>query len=96
MDKRRDRYLIGDVDFYHVRNRNELRVLETLRSVLDKKPHIQLDAKGLLDVYAYALNQLMARYAQLGTIVLRDPIKSSHIRTAVEAALDKVESRPKN
>jgi len=90
MDRRRDKYLVAGVDLSDVRNRNETRVAEAMRLVLEECGNLKLDTEALQDVYACALNQLSARYVQSGTIILRDPVEPQEIREAVEGALQQV------
>ncbi len=91
-----DRYQVGRVDFFEVRNRNEARVVEKLREALAELGNPELPEKVLRDAYALALNQLPARYTQSGTIVLREPIRESHLREAVGKALSQVLAYPKS
>ena len=91
-----DRYQVGGVDFFEVRNRNEARVVEKLREALTELGNPELPEKVLRDAYALALNQLPARYTQSGTIVLREPIRESHLREAVAKALSQVLAYPKS
>lgn len=90
-----ERYHLGGLDFFNVRNRNETRVLEKLREALAELGNPELPEKVLRDAYALALNQLPSRYAQSGTIVLREPIRESHLREAVAKALSQVLAYPK-
>ena len=92
----RDKYKLGDVDFFNIRNRNEGRVLKVLHEYLQKKGSNSLiSAKDLQDIYALALNVLPPRYTQRGTIVLRDPVTKKTIYEAVEDAYDQIIKYPK-
>jgi len=91
----RDKYKLGDVDFFNIRNRNEGRVIKALPEFLQKKGNILLSEKDLQDIYALALNALPPRYTQRGTIVLLDPVSKRAILAAVEDAYDQVVMRPK-
>ncbi len=95
MSLKRERYLVADVDLYHVRNRNEKRVADVLRAELEGRGNPVLDRKSILDIFAYALNQLPARYSQSGTIVLRDPVRRETIQKAVKKAIAQVLDNPK-
>ncbi len=95
MANNEDRYRIGDVDFFDVRNRNEVRILEKLREALEELGNPDLPPKALRDAYALALNLLPSRYTQTGTIVLREPIRESHLREAAARALSQVLAHPK-
>jgi hypothetical protein len=53
------------------------------------------DPKDIQDIYALALNNLTPRYAQTGTIVLRDPVRDDQIVESVRNAFVRVMERPK-
>jgi hypothetical protein len=91
----RDKYKLGDLDFFNIRNRNEGRVIRTLSDFLQDKGNTLLSGKDLQDIYALALNALPPRYTQRGTIVLIDPVTKADIYAAVENAYDKVVESPK-
>jgi len=91
----RDKYKMGDVDFFNIRNRNEGRVIKALSEFLQKRGNLLLSNKDLQDIYALALNTLPPRYTQRGTIVLADPLAKQAVYAAVEDAYDKVLARPK-
>ena len=95
MNSQNDKYLVAGVDLIGVRNRNELRVTEAMRLVLEEYGNPELDMETIQDAYAYALNQLPSRYTQAGTIVLGDPVRPSDIRGVVENAMLRVISNPK-
>lgn len=92
---KQDRYRLGNVNLAEVRNRNELRVIAAIRKALEELGNPELPEKSLCDAYALALNLLPARYAQRGTIVLREPIREAHVREAVGKALSQVLVNPK-
>jgi hypothetical protein len=83
------------VDLSKVRNRNEQRVLKALRKILGEMPDYSPDEKDIKDIYALTLNALPARYAQSGTIILRDPVRAEYIARAVQTAIMQVRARPK-
>ena len=89
------RYNIVGVDVSDIRNRNEARIVEKMQEVLDQMGNPELAPQTLRDAYALALNLLPARYKQSGTIVLREPIRESHLREAAARALKQVLARPK-
>jgi hypothetical protein len=91
----RDKYKMGDVDFFNIRNRNEGRVIKALQELLQRKGSPWISEKDLQDIYALALNVLPPRYTQRGTIVLRDPVTKREILAALEDAYDQVVERPK-
>ena len=91
----RDKYKMGDVDFFNIRNRNEGRVVKVLHEYMQKKGNPLISEKDLQDIYALALNVLPPRYTQRGTIVLRDPVTKHEVYAAVEDAYDQVVEHPK-
>jgi len=90
-----EKYRLGDADFYHIRNRNEARVLRMMEKVLTEPPGMPPSAADLHDIYALALNSLPARYAQQGSIVLRDPVRDEDVLEAVRKAIATVVHNPK-
>ncbi|OBQ56191.1 late competence development ComFB family protein [Halodesulfovibrio spirochaetisodalis] len=90
-----EKYLLNDVNFFDIRNRNEGRVIKTIQKVLETPPYYKPSEKDLFDIYALSLNSLPARYAQQGTIVLRDPVRDSDIEDAVRKAFAIVVENPK-
>lgn len=95
MSDKQHKYRIGTADFSAIRNRNETRVLRMMEKVMSEPPGYQPDELSLHDIYALALNSLPPRYAQSGTIVLRDPVKDEEILTAVRNAFAVVVQNPK-
>ena len=67
----RDKYKIGDVDFFNIRNRNEGRVVAALRDIVEKKGNPLISDKDMQDIYSLALNVLPPRY----TLLLHVPQK---------------------
>lgn len=95
MSNEDSRYLIAGVDVSDIRNRNEVRIVEKMQEVLDHMGNPSVEPQSLRDAYALALNLLPARYKQSGTIVLREPIRESHLREAATRALKQVLDKPK-
>ena len=89
-------YSLKGLDFSNIRNRNEKRVIRYLRELLEKPDAPYLIDDEIFDIYAYALNNLPARYAQTGTIILRDPVKKGDIEEAVAEAIKHITSNPKD
>lgn len=79
-----------------VRNRNEVRVVKAMERFFQERDIPELSGKDRCDIYAFALNALPARYAQKGTIVLRDPVRDSTVEKAVRAAYERVTFNPKD
>ncbi len=61
-----------------------------------KKLENELSADEIRDIYAYALNQLEPRYAQRGTIILRDPVRKEKVAAVVDEAITLVINNPKS
>ncbi len=95
MTKALEKYMVDGVDMSELRNRNEVRVAECMREELATMIDSAFSEKDLQDVYAYSLNQLPARYAQRGTIVLRDPVNKDDVRTVVSEAFEHILRNPK-
>jgi hypothetical protein len=91
----RNKYKMGNVDFFNVRNRNEGRVVRVMQEILHTKGDPPISGKDLQDIYALTLNALPPRYTQRGTIVVDDPVKKAEIRAAVEDAYEIVLERPR-
>jgi hypothetical protein len=66
-----------------------------MREELEAMPDKYFSEKMLQDIFALALNQLQARYAQSGTIVLRDPVRKEVLQAAVKEAFATVANNPK-
>ena len=93
----RDKYKMGNVDFFNIRNRNEGRVIRMIQEFArDKGGGELLSDKDFQDIYALALNALPPRYVQRGTIVLRDTVSKREIYAAVEDAYDRIVYHPKH
>jgi hypothetical protein len=88
-------YTIAGVDVSDVRNRNEIRIVEKMQYALEKLGNPEMTVQAVRDAYALALNLLPARYKQSGTIVLREPIRESHLEEAAMRALKQVLNYPK-
>ncbi len=95
MSDKQGKYQLEGMDFSSIRNRNEVRVLAMMRKVMAEPPGYQPDALSLQDIYALALNALPPRYAQRGTIVLRDPVRDEDVLEAVRNAFAVVAQNPK-
>jgi hypothetical protein len=95
MRRQREKYIVDSVDMSSLRNRNETRVAECMREILNTMKDEFFSDKALQDIYAYSLNQLPARYAQTGTIILNDPVRKAAIRKVVQDAFAFVTENPK-
>ena len=95
MSAAREKYIVAGVDLYHIRNRNEQRVIRCLLEEIERLGLTDVSPETIQDSYALALNNLPARYAQQGTIVLRDPVKKMTIEDVVTASIKHVLDNPK-
>lgn len=96
MSNRHEKYLLADADLYNVRNRNELRVIRRIVEIMESGGLVGVGEDVIRDIYAYALNQIPARYTQQGTIVLRDPVKDDDIEKIVAEAILYISHHPKS
>ena len=95
MSQIRDKYKVAGVDLYHIRNRNEQRVIRCLQDEFERLGMREVNPKVIEDSYALALNNLPARYPQQGTIVLRDPVKQMTVEDVVSSSVNHVIKNPK-
>lgn len=95
MSTNESQYVISGVDVADIRNRNEARIAEKMHEALAQLGNPEVSSQAVRDAYALALNLLPARYKQSGTIILREPIRESHLQDAVTRALKQVLSNPK-
>ena len=95
MSAAREKYIVAGVDLYHIRNRNEQRVIRCLLEEIERLGLAKVSPEAIQDAYALALNNLPARYVQQGTIVLRDPVKKMTIEDVVTASIKHVLDNPK-
>lgn len=95
MAAHQEKYRLGDTSLYDIRNRNETRVVKALHQWLGEPDTPSLNPRQLQDVYALALNLLPARYAQRGTIVVHEPVRTDDILKAIRTACGTVLSNPK-
>ncbi len=77
-----------------VRNRNEQRVLRFLPQVLDECQDYKPTYLDIQDIFALTLNNLPPRYAQSGSIVLRESVSDEDILRELRAAVERVETSP--
>lgn len=96
MPNTREKYVVNGVDLYHVRNRNEVRVIKYLNELVEGGHLGDISPEAIKDAYAFALNNLPARYTQQGTIVLRDPVRRNSLEEVVAASLEHVLKNPKS
>jgi len=90
-----DRYRYNDFTLDKIRNRQEARVVASMRDLLPGAEDFCGCRLCVEDVYAIALNELPSHYVQSGSMVLRkNPPTDEDIRRAVQDALDKVRVRP--
>ncbi len=97
MNERKQRdadYMLNGVDLSRVRNRNETRVIECMKEVLEEYPGFSPGMIDIQDIYALALNLLPARYTQEFSIVLREHVDRERIKQAVRQAVERVRDNP--
>jgi len=85
--------LVNGVNLTKIRNKNEVRVARLLEKMLATEGDVS-DPLDIQDIYALALNILPSRYRQVGTIVLSEPVKDTHIESAIRRAMRTVQERP--
>lgn len=88
------KYEVNGVPLDNVRNRNELRVIKLMPQVLAEHLDYKPDYLDIQDIYALTLNNLTPRYAQQGSIVMRESVKDEEIIRELREAIRKVELRP--
>lgn len=93
-DKRREKYRYGSVSLDRIRNKNEVRVIENLDTVLREFPDFQPNTLDIQDIYALALNKLPPQYKQEASIVLSESIPREQIYQAIREAVEKVWANP--
>jgi len=87
--------VIRGVNLARIRNKNEVRVARLFEKVMADDGVAAMDPLDIQDAYALSLNLLPSRYRQAGTIVLSEPVKDSHIESAIRRAIRTVLDRPK-
>lgn len=91
----KEKYNFQGISLYHIRNRNELRIIKILPEILNEFPDFNPDIPEIKDIYALALNKLPPRYVQKGTIVLQENVKDELIRYVLREAILRVSNNPK-
>ena len=89
-----EKLLVNGVDLTKIRNKNEVRVARLLEKALLEDQEGMPDPLDIQDIYALTLNLLPSRYRQLGSIVLSEPVKDTHIESAIRRAMRTVRERP--
>lgn len=88
-------YEINGYSLEHVRNRHELRVIKSIKSLAIRTPEFDGCSLCLEDVYAISLNQIPPHYIQQGGIILRNPPPTAEqLQEIVSKAMEKVISQP--
>ena len=91
---KQEKYMVAGANVANIRNRNEIRVAEAMRLVLEEYGNPELEMETIQDIYAHALNQLPSRYAHNGTIILRDPVRPHEVRAVVKDAMQRAMNNP--
>lgn len=82
------------VDFHSIRNRNEDRVIALLVEVVNEFPGFSPSRADVEDIYALALNMLPARYVQVVSLIMEEPVTDEMIRLMLREAVRTVQDRP--
>lgn len=90
----KEKYRMGKISLYKIRNRNELRVIKLIPEILKRYKKFKPDIIDIQDIYALTLNNLPARYAQDGVIVLKEKVNNAEIQDAIREAIKIVRERP--
>lgn len=80
---------LAGVNFDMVFNRNERRVINALKAVVEREG-IPFSEKDIKDAYAIAMNRIPAHYVQKGTIVLHANVSREYIVEIVRESLTQV------
>lgn len=83
-----------EVNFKHIRNRNEQKVIDLMPEVLSEFVDYNPERMDIEDIYALTLNNLPARYKQRGTVVIFEPIKNETIQEEIRNAIKVVMNNP--
>ncbi|MBF0286188.1 MAG: late competence development ComFB family protein [SAR324 cluster bacterium] len=95
MEEKEDKYCVNNVPLHKIRNRNELRVIQAMREVLNELEGYHPSMMDVEDIYALALNLLPPRYVQRGSIVLREEVTDEMLKEKVREAVEVVSTNPK-
>lgn len=87
---KKEEYEVFGASMANIRNRNEKKVIQFMTELIPQFPEFDYCTICLQDVYALSLNQLMPRYTQAGTIILRKDLQDEDYRDVVEAAIETV------
>ncbi len=93
-DRLDQKYQLGNVSFYKIRNRTERRVIKLLPEVLQEYPEYDPEMLDLQDIYALTLNSLPPHYVQEFSIVLQEKTDNEQIKRAIRQAVEKVIEKP--
>lgn len=82
------------VDLSRINNRNEIRVIQAMDSIMSEMKDWEPEALDIQDIYALALNRLPPRYVQEGTIVFNEPVRKEEVEKVVREAVRVVKESP--
>ena len=88
------KYMIGKVSLINIRNKNEVKVVETMKRILPDYPKFDNCMLCIQDVYALSLNKIMPKYIQDGTVIFRKADDETLIDNAVRSAINMVAEKP--
>ena len=89
-------YEVSGFSVLHIRNRNESRVADAMRTLLPELKDFCGCRLCIEDVFAAALNSLTPQYAQTGSIVLKKTPDKGEVTTQVKEAFTRVGTHPKH
>ena len=91
---KKDKYVSFGVNLSNVRNAWETRLIKCMDDVLPDFTDFDYCAICIQDVYALAMNQLVPKYVQQGTVLLKKEYSDQDFRDVIEAAVEKVLNHP--
>ena len=91
-----EKYKLNGVSLNKIRNKNEVRVIHYMPSVLEEFLDYHPDPLDVEDIYALTLNRLPPRYTQQGSIILREEVTEHEIKETIRHAIEVVIKNPKH
>jgi len=91
---KKDKYESFGVDLSKVRNTWETRLIKCMNDILPDFAEFDYCAICIQDVYALAMNQLVPKYVQQGTVLLKKEYSDQDFKDVIEVAVEKVLSNP--
>lgn len=88
-------YEVFGVSLENVRNRHERIIIEVMKEMIPQFHDFDYCSICVQDVYALCLNQILPKYVQQGSIILKKEYSNEDYHDIVEAAIEQV-SKNKN